>query len=316
VVEEANKLANPAPNRVPQWGRVRRRLATVAAIILVAALVALFLDRSNHARTHVVAPAPNAPASVVRQMASLPILPMLPSKSTGSKNTKRPSETGPNTEPTFPFPPAVPYSTSGNPVPTRNLPELTSSGKPVILWVGAEFCPSCLAETWPLVMALSRFGRFVKLGQGSSSSHEAFRDVPGFDFAGTDYVSRYLLFDHVETYASHVSPTGVFPALEVPGPTVASLVRRLDNQPYASLDGVLPGTLPFVDFANRFVSIGSPVPPGLLSTMSLSGVANSLASPNSAISLYVRQAAASITASLCVITGSQPHSVCSMKPSS
>jgi thiol-disulfide isomerase/thioredoxin len=277
----------------------------VAAIILFAALVALFLDHSNQVPTHVVAPAPNAPASVVKELANLALLPGAP---TGSGTTK-PS----GTEPTSSFVPTLAWGTSGRPIPTRNLPELTSSGKPVILWVGAQFCPSCLAETWPLVMALSRFGRFVKLGQGTSSSHEAFRDVPGFDFAGTDYVSRYFLFDHVETYASHVSPTGVFPALEIPGPTVTSLVHRLDNLPYTSLDGVLPGTLPLVDFANRFVSIGSPIPPGLLSTMSLSGVANSLANPESPISLSIKHAAASITASLCVITGSRPHSVCAMK---
>ncbi len=33
-------------------------------------------------------------------------------------------------------------------------------GKPEVLFVGAEFCPFCAAERWPLIVALSRFGHF------------------------------------------------------------------------------------------------------------------------------------------------------------
>jgi hypothetical protein len=39
----------------------------------------------------------------------------------------------------------------------------TVGGKPDVLFVGAEFCPFCAAERWPMVVALARFGRFTEL---------------------------------------------------------------------------------------------------------------------------------------------------------
>src|SRR4051812_39000218 len=40
---------------------------------------------------------------------------------------------------------------------------LTQGEKPLILYVGAEYCPFCAAERWSLVQALSRFGTFHDL---------------------------------------------------------------------------------------------------------------------------------------------------------
>jgi hypothetical protein len=34
-----------------------------------------------------------------------------------------------------------------------------------MLYIGAEYCPYCAAERWPLVMALSKFGTFSNLPQ-------------------------------------------------------------------------------------------------------------------------------------------------------
>jgi hypothetical protein len=41
--------------------------------------------------------------------------------------------------------------------------ELTSGGKPEVLYMGAEYCPYCAAERWALIVALSRFGTFSGL---------------------------------------------------------------------------------------------------------------------------------------------------------
>ena len=40
---------------------------------------------------------------------------------------------------------------------------LSSGGKPEVLYVGTEFCPYCAAESWSLIVALSRFGQFSGL---------------------------------------------------------------------------------------------------------------------------------------------------------
>ena len=42
-------------------------------------------------------------------------------------------------------------------------PALTADGKPEVLYVGAEYCPFCAAERWPVVVALSRFGTWSGL---------------------------------------------------------------------------------------------------------------------------------------------------------
>src|SRR5574342_1244952 len=42
-------------------------------------------------------------------------------------------------------------------------PPLTSDGKPLVVYLGAEYCPFCAAQRWGLVVALPRFGTFDNL---------------------------------------------------------------------------------------------------------------------------------------------------------
>src|SRR5580700_3456801 len=46
---------------------------------------------------------------------------------------------------------------------------LTSSGKPEMFYMGAEYCPYCAAERWAMIVALSRFGTFSGLSTVHSS---------------------------------------------------------------------------------------------------------------------------------------------------
>ena len=39
-------------------------------------------------------------------------------------------------------------------------PKLTASGKPDLLFIGAEYCPVCATERWPMYVALAKFGTF------------------------------------------------------------------------------------------------------------------------------------------------------------
>src|SRR5438876_6623085 len=45
-------------------------------------------------------------------------------------------------------------------------------GKPVVLYVGAQYCPFCAAERWALVLALSRFGHWAGLRPMRSTAGE------------------------------------------------------------------------------------------------------------------------------------------------
>ena len=84
---------------------------------------------------------------------------------------------------------------SGDLVAPHALPEGTppieADGKPLVLYVGAEYCPYCAAERWPLAVALSRFGTFSDLGQTESAGiPEAYPHTPTLSFHGSSYTSR------------------------------------------------------------------------------------------------------------------------------
>ena len=77
-------------------------------------------------------------------------------------------------------------------------PPLTVHGKPQVLFIGAEFCPYCAAQRWPLIQALSRFGTFHGLQQISSSSSDVDPNTPTFTFYKSHYTSKYVAFTPVE----------------------------------------------------------------------------------------------------------------------
>ena len=83
-----------------------------------------------------------------------------------------------------------------------NGPPLTSGGKPEVLYVAAEYCPYCVAENWPLIVALSRFGEFSGLSTSRSPNFDNVRPVDGWTFYGSSYTSPYLAFAPVETYSN------------------------------------------------------------------------------------------------------------------
>ena len=62
-----------------------------------------------------------------------------------------------------------------------------SSGKPEVLFVGAEYCPFCGAERWPLIVALARFGHFSRLKNMQSAPLSVFPGIQSFSFVGATY---------------------------------------------------------------------------------------------------------------------------------
>lgn len=76
---------------------------------------------------------------------------------------------------------------------------LSPDGKPKVLYVGAEFCPYCAAERWPVTVALSRFGTFSNLGTTHSAAADVYPNTASLSFHGSSYTSKYLAFTGVET---------------------------------------------------------------------------------------------------------------------
>jgi len=169
------------------------------------------------------------------------------------------------------------------------------NGHPEVFYMGAEYCPYCAAERWPMIIALSRFGTFSGLKTTSSSSSDVYPNTPTFTFHGATYVSQYVDFVSVETTDRSQNP------LESPTSAEQALVTQYDTS----------GSIPFVDFGNHYAFSGAMYLPDVLSGMSWQAVADSLLQPSSAQAKPILGSANLITAAVCKLTADQPAAVCS-----
>jgi uncharacterized protein DUF929 len=169
------------------------------------------------------------------------------------------------------------------------------SGRPEVFYLGAEYCPYCAAERWPMVIALSRFGAFTGLQTTSSSSTDVFPNTPTFTFRKATYSSNYIDFVSVETTDRNQN------TLQSPTATQEALVTKYDSNGY----------IPFVDFGNRYAFNGAMYQPSGMSGMSWQAVAQALQQPDSAQAKAILGSANLLTAAVCQLTGQQPAAVCS-----
>ena len=89
---------------------------------------------------------------------------------------------------------------------------LKADGKPLVFYMGAEYCPYCAAERWSMIIALSRFGTFSNLGQTFSSSTDVDPNTPTFSFHGATYTSKYLTFQAKELQSNEQTGNGQYAA--------------------------------------------------------------------------------------------------------
>jgi thiol-disulfide isomerase/thioredoxin len=194
---------------------------------------------------------------------------------------------------------------SGVSAPTAT-PKNTSTldatdGKPEILYVGAEFCPYCAAERWALVVALSRFGTFSGLQATHSADGDIYPDTKTFSFYGSTYTSPDFDFVPVEEQTNQMVD-GSYTTLQTPTASEDAVLAKYDTTPYTSE----PGSIPFLDIANKFVSIGASYTPQVLQGLSMQTIAEQLNDKNSAVATAIDGAANQITAAITAATGAQP----------
>jgi hypothetical protein len=198
---------------------------------------------------------------------------------------------------------------TGNPSP------LTLNGKPEMLYIGAEYCPYCAAERWAMVVALSRFGTFSGLATVHSAvsdgggNQEPDPDTPTWTFVHAKYTSPYLAFSTVEQFTNIPdSSNGGYTNLQSASKAQLALLTKYDAPPYiASADA---GSIPFMDFGNKYVSLGASYDPGVLSGLTWSTIATDLSNPSSTVAKAIDGTANYITAAICKMTGNQPASAC------
>jgi len=186
-------------------------------------------------------------------------------------------------------------------------PVLTADGKPKVLYVGAEYCPFCAAQRWPVVVALSRFGTWTGLGQTTSASDDVYPDTATLSFHGATYTSDYLSFTGVET-SGRTKVNGQYALLDTLSAADQKTFATYNQPPYINGSA---GGIPFLDLGGSYLSAGASLDPQLLAGKSNRQIAAALSDPASPIAQAVDGSANVITAALCEVTGQQPTRVCS-----
>jgi thiol-disulfide isomerase/thioredoxin len=176
-------------------------------------------------------------------------------------------------------------------------PLLASSGKPEMLYIGAEWCPYCAAERWAMAVALSRFGTFTPLKGIHSSATDVYPNTATLTFYNSKYSSKYLVFTPVENQDVNrntlVTPTSAQQALWTK---------------------YLPATsYPFIDIGNRFIAQAT-YSPQVLQGLSWEQIAADLHKPSTAVAQGAVGSANLFTAAICKITNNQPANVCTTAP--
>ena len=187
---------------------------------------------------------------------------------------------------------------------------LSSGGKPEVLYVANEYCPFCTAQSWPLIIALSRFGEFSGLGTSRSPTFDKIPPIDGWTFYGSSYKSPYLAFAPVETYSNVL----VSPKADPGDPTSYRRLQRLTPAEQAvvhEFDG--QGQTPFIDFGGTATALGSDIIPATLAGLTWSQIAADLRRPASTAGAAILFSATVLTAELCRLTGDRPATACTKR---
>lgn len=192
-----------------------------------------------------------------------------------------------------PYGPA-PTSTMQSDITTYGGTQFISNGKPVLVYVGAEFCPYCAVERWPLIMALERFGNFTSLHYTTSADDEG--DFATFTFYNSSYTSNYIAFRAYEDEDRSQAPLQTVPAN------------------YSAVWSSYGNGFPFLDFENTYIIKESILPiPGIIGDKNWTAILNDISTSDS-VGLQIREAANLITDVICKITQGSPVAVCSAPP--
>ena len=183
--------------------------------------------------------------------------------------------------------------------PLSGVSELTTDGKPEVLYMGGEFCPFCAAERWALATALSRFGTLSGVSFIHSSPTDG--DIPTLTFYKSSYTSKYLTFSPVEWYGEADDATTPFGHVYLQQPTAQ------EKALFARYAG---GSIPFLDIANRYLLPQTQYSPQDISGRTWAQIATAMQDPSSNVAKDIDGAANTLTAAMCTLTHGQPGGVC------
>jgi hypothetical protein len=169
-----------------------------------------------------------------------------------------------------------------------------AGGTPLVLYIGADFCPYCAVLRWPLALTLMRFGELSGLRYTRSSSTDVYADTATFSLRDAQFDSEYLRFEAVELQDREGK------TLERPDETQRELFLRLNSR----------GSIPFLYLGGKYLSIGSPFSPQPMQGLDWQQTAQRLEAGDNAVWQDVIGEANVLTAALCTLTNQAPDTVC------
>jgi len=170
---------------------------------------------------------------------------------------------------------------------------LTAQSKPLVVYIGADYCPFCSIQRWPLIIALDRFGNFSRLVYMASSPSEG--DYPTFSFHTSTYSSNYLVFQGYEQQDRNNQPLDAVPSN------------------YTGVFSQYGSAYPFSNFGNRYIIPGAMMSPVSLTGKTQADVLNDIKTGTS-LGIQIKEAANVITALICKLTNNHPTGVCMQSP--
>ncbi len=189
----------------------------------------------------------------------------------------------------------IPKKVLGKFMHISNEPLKRQTGKSLVFFMGAGFCPYCAAERWAIVAALSKFGTWEGIVEDSSAGHdEKYLNIPTLSFARAKYDSKLIEFIGRETADRNFEP-----------------LQELDDKDYQILDTFNPDQIiPFLLIDGQFMQAGSGYSPQLLEGLDHAKVRAALADANSAVGKAIDSEANNIAAMICKSIGGKSD-VCS-----
>ncbi len=262
---------NPKGRQARQAAQRRNRHYAIAAVVVVVAIVALVVGIGVSSSGSSGPPRQPISAADQTQLENIPVATLVAATTKGI---------------------SLQYAT------TAAGGTLTSAGKPELLFVGAEFCPICAAQRWPMTIALMKFGTFTNLQ--TTHSAKADGNAGTLSYYGSTYSSPYLTFNANELYTNQPSGS-YYKTLDKLTPAETAVWTA--NQPSSQ-------TFPFIDFAGKATLQTAQYNPETIYNMSFSDILSSVGSNDNTVGASIDASSAVFIKYLCGMTNDQPQNVC------
>ena len=186
----------------------------------------------------------------------------------------------------------VPKKVLGKFMHVTNEPLKRSSGKSLVFFMGAGFCPFCAAERWAIVSALNNFGKWEGITESTGAGHdEKYLNIPTLNFAQAKYTSNYVEFIGRETADRNFEP-----------------LQDLSEKDHEILDTFNPDQIiPFLLIDGQFMQVGSGYSPAILEGMDHEKVKTELENPLSPVGKAMRAEIDNISALVCKSIGGKAY---------